>query len=105
MTTVASLLLAFAVYAPVGDAKQPKPPASARVTITAELACLHCTFGQGENCAVCLKLDDKTPLPLAGKAAKEFEEMRLSKKLLVAEGTLSLDKDKRLLLTRDKAHL
>jgi hypothetical protein len=79
-----------------------KPTPLARVTLTAELACMHCTFGEGESCAVCLKLDAKTPVLLAGKVAKQFEEDRLSRKVVVLEGTLSLSKDKRLLLTSDK---
>lgn len=85
------------------DAK--KPPPAARVTVAAELACLHCTFGVGDGCAVCLKLDDKTPLVLAGKAAKQFEDMRLSKKVLFAVGAVSIDKEKRLVLTSDEARL
>jgi hypothetical protein len=62
---------------------------------------MHCTFGEGDHCAVCLKLDDKTPVLLAGKTAKQFEEDRLSGKVVVIEGTLSLNKDKRLVLTSD----
>jgi hypothetical protein len=87
---------------PAGDeAKKPAPPA--RATITAELACLHCTFGQGDSCAVCLKIDDQTPILLAGKAAQQFEAQRLSQMVLVAEGTLSVNREKRLVLTSDKA--
>src|SRR5262245_37945706 len=103
MTPFAALLLAVAVPAADGDKKPAPPPA--RVTITAELACLHCTFGEGDSCAVCLKIDDKTPVLLEGKAAKEFEGHRLEKKILVAEGVLTVNKDKRLVLTSDKAHL
>src|SRR5437588_3418090 len=101
MTWFAATLLALAAPAADKDAK----PAPAKVTITAELACLHCTFGEGDSCAVCLKIDDKTPVLLTGKAAKEFEPLRLEKKVLVAAGTLTVNKDKRLVLTLDKAHL
>src|SRR5262245_418432 len=87
------------------DQDKEKPPPPARVTVNAELACLHCTFGGGEQCAVCLKLDAKTPLVLTGKAVKEFEDARLEKKLLVATGTLARDKDKRLVLATENAAL
>jgi hypothetical protein len=106
MTQVAVLLLALA--APAADKEAPqeqKASPSARVTITAALACLHCTFGEGESCAVCLKLDDKTPVVLAGQVAKQFEEDRLSGKVVVVEGILALGKDKRLLLTSSNARL
>ena len=66
---------------------------------------MHCTFGEGVACAVCLKIDAKTPLVLAGKAAKQWHEERLSKKVLVATGKLSVNKDKRLVLTSDDAKL
>src|SRR5262249_29647140 len=71
------------------------------VVITAELACLHCTFGEGDGCAVCLKLNATTPVLLAGKVAKQFHEDRLDRKVVVVEGTLSRNKDKRLVLTGD----
>jgi hypothetical protein len=105
MTWFAPLLLALA--APADGAGDPPARAArtARVTVTAELACLHCTFGEGDGCAVCLKIDDKTPVLLAGKAAKQLEEMRLSKKVVVVTGTLSLNKDKRLVLASGDAHL
>src|SRR4051812_21033293 len=105
MTPFAVLLLAVAVPAADAEPKQAKQPAPARVTITAELACLHCTFGEGDDCAVCLKVDAKTPILLSGKAAKQFEDLRMEKKVLVAEGTLTVNKEKRLVLTSDKAHL
>src|SRR6266581_2267465 len=106
MTQLAVLLLALTTPAvDQGTTDAAKTAAPARVTITAELACLHCTFGEGDHCAVCLKVDDQTPVVLEGKAAQQFEEARLSKKVLVAEGTLSVDKDKRLVLTSDNAHL
>jgi hypothetical protein len=82
-----------------------KPVPAAHVSVTAELACLHCSFGIGDGCAVALKLDDKTPLVLAGPAAKKFEEQRLEKKVLVVRGTLTLGKDKQLTLTSDDARL
>jgi hypothetical protein len=95
------LLLALSVAA---DKPEPNPaPPAAKVTVTAPLACLHCTFGEGDSCAVCLKLDDKTPLVLAGKAAKELFEFRLSKKVVTLEGALSLTKEKRMQLTSDVA--
>ena len=95
-----STLIAWAVLlVPTQDARKPAPPA--RVTVSAPLACLHCTFGEGENCAVCLKLDDKTPVLLTGKAAKPFEEHRLEATLVVAAGTLTQDKDKRLTLATE----
>src|SRR5437763_16427319 len=97
--TVLPLLLALSIAA-----DKPVPPA-AKTTVTAELACLHCTFGEGDGCAVCLKVDDKTPVLLAGKVARQFEEMRLSKKVVVVEGVLSLDKNKHLVLTGDSGRL
>jgi hypothetical protein len=106
MLPFAAVLLALAAPPAdkgAGHGQKPAPPA--RTTVTAELACLHCTFGEGDHCAVCLKTDDKTPLLLAGKAAKQFEDDRLSGKVLVAEGTLAVTKDKRLVLTSDSAHL
>lgn len=108
MSAVALLLLASILPAADDkktDKKEPKKPdPAAKVTITAEIACLHCTFGQGNSCAVCLALDEKTPVLLAGNAAKRFEDDRLSKKVLVAEGVLSMNKDRRLVLTTDDAH-
>ncbi len=101
MTPLTMLLLGLAL---AGADKDAKTVPAAKVTATAELACLHCTFGQGDGCAVCLKLDDKTPLLLEGDAAKPFMEQRFSKKVVVAEGTLSLNKDKRLVLTTTNVH-
>jgi hypothetical protein len=104
MTSVA-LLLALALPAADADAKDAKKaPAPARVTVTAPLACLHCTFGEGDGCAACMKLDDKTPLVLAGKGAADLEKERFGKKVLVAEGTLSVNKDKRMVLTIESSH-
>jgi hypothetical protein len=104
MTAVA-LLLALALPAADADTKDAKKAsAPARVTVTASLACLHCTFGEGDGCAACLKLDDKTPLVLAGKGAADLEKERFSKKVLVAEGTLSVNKDKRMVLTIESSH-
>lgn len=77
------------------DAKLKAAP-PAKLTVTAQVACLHCTFGEGEQCVVCLKVDDKTPLLLTGTAAKPFEEDRLGGAVLIATGTLTRNKDKRL---------
>ena len=105
MTWLAPLLLTLAAPAG-GTAAQPvKAERTARTTVTAELACLHCTFGEGEGCAVCLKVDDKTPVLLTGRAAKQLEKMRLSKKVAVVTGTLKLNKDKRLVLASDEGRL
>jgi hypothetical protein len=103
MTPLTLVLLAAL---PAADQKAPAKPAApaARVTVTAETACLHCTFGEGEHCALCVKLDDKTPVLLEGKAAKPFFAARLDGKVVVAEGTLALSKDKRLVLTCDNVH-
>ncbi len=101
MNPLAVMLMGLAL---TGADKDTKTAPAAKVTATAELACLHCTFGQGDGCAVCLKLDDKTPLLLEGDAAKPFMEQRFSKKVVVAAGTLSLNKDKRLVLTTTDVH-
>ena len=98
MQIITVFLLALTAQA---DAK--KTPAPAKVTITAETACGHCTFGFGDSCALCLKLDDVTPILLEGKATEEFFESRLSGTLLIVEGTLSVNKDKRLVLKAEKA--
>jgi hypothetical protein len=105
MTAFAALLLALTF--PAADKNDPpvKKAPAAKVIVTAEIACLHCHFGVGEECATCLKLDENTPLILAGKVAKDFEEMTFDKKMLVVEGTLTLNKDKRLVLTSDKGKL
>jgi hypothetical protein len=101
-----SLTLVLLAALPAAGRKAPAKPAAppARVTVTAETACLHCTFGEGEHCALCLKLDDKMPVLLDGKAAKPFFASRLDGKVVVAEGTLALSKDKRLVLTCDNVH-
>jgi hypothetical protein len=78
---------------------------TATVTVTAEVACLHCTFGEGDGCEVCLKLNDKTPLLLAGPAVKQLFPMRLEKKVVVATGALSINKDKRMVLSGAKARV
>ena len=100
MNPFAVLVLALAAPCADKEAKKPVPPA--KVIITAELACLHCTYGQGDSCATCLNLGEKTPVLLAGKTAKQFEPDSLSKKVVVIEGTLSVNKDKRLVLTADE---
>lgn len=99
MQLIAVVLL---LAAPAEDKKPEKAPPAARATITAELACMHCTFGEGERCAVCLKLDDKTPVLLAGKTAKQFEDDRLTKKVVVIEGVLSRTKEGSVVLTSDQ---
>jgi hypothetical protein len=98
MNILAVLLLTLVAE---GDAK--KTPAPAKLTITAETACTHCTFGFGDSCGLCLKLDDVTPVILEGKAAEEFFESRLNGTLIVVEGTLTVNKDKRLVLKANKA--
>jgi hypothetical protein len=98
MSITALLMLALVAD---GEGKKPLPPA--KVTITAETACTHCTFGFGDSCAVCLRLDDVTPIILEGKAAEEYFESRLTGTLLVVEGTLTVNKDKRMVLKSDKA--
>ncbi|HEV3023156.1 MAG TPA: hypothetical protein VGX76_11845, partial [Pirellulales bacterium] len=40
----------------------------------------------------------------AGKGAADLEKERFSKKVLVAEGTLSVNKDKRMVLTIENSH-
>src|SRR6185437_15318347 len=81
-----SLTLVLLAALPAAGRKAPAKPAAppARVTVTAETACLHCTFGEGEHCALCLKLDDKMPVLLDGKAAKPFFASRLDGKVVVA---------------------
>jgi hypothetical protein len=98
MKLITLFLIALTAQA---DAK--KTPAPAKVTITAETACGHCTFGFGDSCALCLKLDDATPILLEGKPTEQFFDSRLSSTLIIVEGTLSVNKDKRLVLKADKA--
>lgn len=85
------------------SAEDAKAPPSARIFFTADLGCLHCDYGIGDGCAACLKLDAKTPLALAGKAAKQLENDVLDNKVVALEGVLTRDQDKRLVLTSDKA--
>jgi hypothetical protein len=103
MTSLTIVLLAAL---PAADQKAAAKPAAppARVTVTAATACLHCSFGEGDHCALCLKLDDKTPVLLEGKSAKPFFAGRLDGKVVVAEGTLALSKEKRLVLTCAGVH-
>jgi hypothetical protein len=84
--------------------KEEKPGAAAKVVVTAEVACMHCTFGEGESCATALKLDDKTPLLLEGQAAKDLFKVRLDKKVAVVEGKLQL-KNKQMVLVAEKSRL
>jgi hypothetical protein len=104
MTHATLLLLALAAPAADADAKDAKKAPPAQVVVTAEIACLHCTFGEGDGCAACLKIDDQTPIVLAGKGAEELTGERFSKKVLVARGKLSVNKDKRMVLTLDESH-
>jgi hypothetical protein len=108
MTSVALMCLALTLPGADKDAKDtkeaPKSFPPAKVTVTGELACLHCAFGVGDSCCSAIKIDDKTPLQLTGKVADEFKKDRFDKKILVAEGTLSVNKDKVLTLVVDKAH-
>ena len=96
---------AICLLALVAGFEDKKAPAPAKLTITAETACGHCTFGFGDSCALCLKLDDVTPIILEGKPTEEFFDSRLSGTLLIVEGTLSVNKDKRLVLKADKARV
>lgn len=98
-----TMLLLLSAFADAKDEKKVTP--AAQVTVTASLVCMHCDFGEGEGCAAALKIDDKTPILLEGKASKEFYKMRFDGKVLVASGVLSINKDKRLVLTSDSAHL
>jgi hypothetical protein len=92
-----SLVLLLALSAPSAE---PAKPAPAKVTITAEVACAHCAFGiESEGgCAPCLKLDDKTPVILKGKISEPLLKARFDKKVFVVEGTLSVNKEKVLVL-------
>jgi hypothetical protein len=98
--TVLPLLLALSIAA---EPEAPKAPAPAKAAITAPLACLHCSYGIGEDCAACLKLDDKTPILISGKAAAALLPHRFSKQVITLEGTLSVTKDKQIQLTTDVA--
>jgi len=100
MQTYALCLLAL-----VSGFDDKKAPAPAKLTITAETACGHCTFGFGDSCALCLKLDDVTPIILEGKSTEKFFESRLSGTVLIVEGTLTVNKDKRLVLKAEKARV
>src|SRR5262245_28915809 len=93
-----SLALLVALSAAAADA--PKTDL-AKVTVTAEVVCQHCTFGieDRNGCGACLKLDEKTPVLLNGKVADDLLKIRFDKKVYVAEGTLGLDKEKRFVLT------
>lgn len=98
------LIVAFLVVSTVSaQTEKQKAPPSAKVTITADLRCLHCDFGIGDGCAACLSLNKKTPVILAGKCAEKLKKYRCDKKIVVIEGILSRNKDKRLVLTSDNA--
>jgi len=94
MTSIALLL---ALTAPAADAPKPMP---AKVTISAELVCAHCSFGiESEGgCCPCLKLDDKTPVIIKGKGSDDLLKSRFAKKTFVVDGTLSMNKEKLLVL-------
>jgi hypothetical protein len=95
-----AVLALLVVSGPAADV--PKTPPPAKVAITAAIACLHCDYGEGDGCAACLKIDDATPVKLAGKVAANLQEERFSKKVVTIEGTLVV-KDGRLLLTADRS--
>jgi hypothetical protein len=84
---------------------EPVKPVPAKVTMTAEVVCGHCSFGiESEGgCFAALKLDDKTPVILKGKASEPLARATFDKKIFVVEGTLSLNKDKRMVLTLTSA--
>jgi hypothetical protein len=109
MTPFATLLLSLAALGADADAKDVKEEIKkaqpAKVTVTAEVACLHCSFGVGDSCCAALKIDDKTPIRLTGKQAEELEKERFGKKTYVVNGTLSVGKDKVLTLAVDSARL
>jgi hypothetical protein len=102
-------LMLFALAAPAADkADKPdeaKKAPTARVVLTAPVACLHCDFGEGDGCTGCLKLDEKTPLRLEGKPAETLHELRFNKVSAIAEGTLTLNKDKKPVLTLTAARI
>jgi hypothetical protein len=98
---LAALFLAGPAFA--GEAKPAaKPPA--KVTVTAEVGCLHCDYGIGDGCAACLKLNKDTPLVLEGKGLEPLFKVRFDKKVAVVEGTLA-KKGKKLTLTVTKARI
>lgn len=100
-----TLTIALLLLPALADTKDDKKVPAAQVTVTATLVCMHCDFGEGDGCAAALKIDDKTPILLEGKAGKQFFKMRFDKKVLVASGALTINKDKRLVLTSDDAHV
>jgi hypothetical protein len=104
MTRLTAIVLAAAAALGVDQKAEQGPPA-AQVAVTAELACLHCTFGQGDGCAACLRINDETPVLLEGKTAQQFMADRLDHKVVFIEGALSVNKDKRLVLTSDQGRM
>jgi len=78
--------------------------APAKVTVTGEVACLHCHFGQGNGCAPALRLDDKTPLPVLGKAAEVLAPVTFKKRVAAVEGALEL-REKQMVLSAGAAKL
>src|SRR5688572_11722056 len=102
MKTCLSALCVLLISVPIaGLSGQSKKTPPAKVAITAELVCMHCDFGLGDDCAPALRMG-KTPVLLAGKVAKDFEDDRFDQKFLVVEGALTLNKKKHLVLTSDK---
>jgi hypothetical protein len=100
----AVLLLALTVAAePAADSTKPLPP-QAKVTVTASITCSHCEFNIGDSCGACLKLDEKTPVLLEGKLVEALNKERFSEKVFVAQGTLSVNKDRHLVLNVESAH-
>lgn len=102
MKALISLFVAMFAFTVIAAEPEKEAPKSAKVVVTAEAACLHCHFGTGDSCAACLKLDDKTPLVIEGKAAEELFKVRFKKQTFVVEGALKL-KDKQMVLVADKA--
>jgi hypothetical protein len=102
MLPIGLLVVAGLLPAAAADASKKPAVPPAQVTLTAEVACLHCDYGEGDSCAVCLKLDEKTPVLLAGKVAKLLEKDRFSKKVVAATGTMTV-KNGRMILTSDDA--
>jgi hypothetical protein len=99
------VLLSLVLAVPLALAEPEKKDAAdapAKAVVTAESACLHCHFGTGDSCAACLKLNDKTPLVLEGKAAEEVFKARFKKQPFTVQGALKLN-GKQMVLVVEKA--